>query len=358
MAEDDASLPPTLSHPLYNITFAPFRVSPLFIGAKPLDRTRLVQLSASLRDLLVGDVVRGVHVGLGTESDGMGNVGSLEAIEWKCMSLKALMGRSRDPLSPLDNELERESCLRLSIRFQAAHCTAIFLPGPNHQRQTDIGTTAGVLHLPLLLVRAPASIRPIILDFCRQSFDCRISDMRLGADIIVHTLETWLSSLGPLSASNPGKDVVLTLGFLSAEPQGREEEHLVRDGSANPALRTIDVAISAMDIAGFAAQGNSLATEPIRQTPARGVAGGRAPPAGRRAWAGTPFTRALALYLEHHIALDIFHPGVAVIKIACAGFVLSENRVKIFAGAMTGAHGEGEEPVLGVLMDRAVLSPG
>lgn len=43
-----------------------------------------------------------------------------------------------------------------------------------------------------------------------------------------------------------------------------------------------------------------------------------------------PFTDALATYLDHHLALDIFHPGVRVLRVVCDAFALSEGRVKIF----------------------------
>ncbi|RYP70217.1 hypothetical protein DL771_005604 [Monosporascus sp. 5C6A] len=43
-----------------------------------------------------------------------------------------------------------------------------------------------------------------------------------------------------------------------------------------------------------------------------------------------PFTEALASYLSAHLALDLFHPGVRVQRIACAGFVVAEGgRVRI-----------------------------
>ncbi|KAI1128954.1 kinetochore complex Sim4 subunit Fta1-domain-containing protein [Nemania abortiva] len=43
-----------------------------------------------------------------------------------------------------------------------------------------------------------------------------------------------------------------------------------------------------------------------------------------------PFTDALAAYLAHHLALDIYHPGVRVLRVVCDAFALSEGRVKVF----------------------------
>ncbi|KAI1163779.1 kinetochore complex Sim4 subunit Fta1-domain-containing protein [Nemania serpens] len=43
-----------------------------------------------------------------------------------------------------------------------------------------------------------------------------------------------------------------------------------------------------------------------------------------------PFTNALATYLSHHLALDIYHPGVRVLRVVCDAFALSEGRMKVF----------------------------
>ncbi|KAJ2974306.1 hypothetical protein NUW58_g8697 [Xylaria curta] len=44
-----------------------------------------------------------------------------------------------------------------------------------------------------------------------------------------------------------------------------------------------------------------------------------------------PFTNALAAHLDHHLALDIFHPGLRVLRVVCDAFALSEGRMKVFA---------------------------
>ena len=50
-----------------------------------------------------------------------------------------------------------------------------------------------------------------------------------------------------------------------------------------------------------------------------------------------PFAEALRAYLDRHLALDLFHPGVRVLKIAGDGFSLAEGRVKLFRPASPAA---------------------
>ena len=38
---------------------------------------------------------------------------------------------------------------------------------------------------------------------------------------------------------------------------------------------------------------------------------------------------ALAHHLDHHMALNLFHPGVRVTQVSCGGFVLSQSRIKV-----------------------------
>ncbi|KAI1200635.1 kinetochore complex Sim4 subunit Fta1-domain-containing protein [Nemania serpens] len=73
----------------FNTTFSTFRVSPLYTAQNPLTPAGLATLSRRLRDTLVGDVVRGVQVGL--EGDvALGRLGALERVEWRACALGAI----------------------------------------------------------------------------------------------------------------------------------------------------------------------------------------------------------------------------------------------------------------------------
>lgn len=97
---DDETIPQ-----LFNTTFSTYRVSPLHIGSQPLAEARLQTLSRRLRDIAVGDVVRGVQVGLGLDSDAtLGRAGALERVEWRWVALSRLFGGDGKAQSSGDRE--------------------------------------------------------------------------------------------------------------------------------------------------------------------------------------------------------------------------------------------------------------
>src|SRR6187402_2061806 len=83
MAPED----PTQIYPLYNTTFSLHRLSPLYTGSNvPLNNTTLRQHAKRFRDLLAGEVLRGVRVGLGPEDDTLARVGALQTVTWRLLS--------------------------------------------------------------------------------------------------------------------------------------------------------------------------------------------------------------------------------------------------------------------------------
>ncbi|KAK7996749.1 hypothetical protein PG989_004789 [Apiospora arundinis] len=90
---DATNPPPTL----FNTTFALYRASPLYLGPERLTKPRLRTLSQRLRDTLVGDVVRGVQVGLtgGADDATLGRAGALESVDWRWVPVRKLLPRRR-----------------------------------------------------------------------------------------------------------------------------------------------------------------------------------------------------------------------------------------------------------------------
>lgn len=165
------------------------------------------------------------------------------------------------------------------------------------------------------------------------------------------------------------KDVVITLEFR-LPPSSRSDEMFDGHGrlAIQPrglALKSIDVIVPHDDLARFLKAGRSLERRRVA-----GVSGtvdrakrwptdvGRAfdgvgrdnmwraadslrdessrwwQPGSRSGAAGDfprPFMAALGQYMSHHIGLNIFHPGVRITRVACGGFVISEDRVKVFS---------------------------
>jgi hypothetical protein len=399
--EDDDDVIGHAPLPFYNTTFSAHRVSPLYLGNEPLTPNRLHLLSQRLRDRLVGDVVRGIEVGDAGEESIIGRAGALERVEITWVSVADVLNISRGDLENLTEEEEEDTtswrhlaeqlpdkkALHLALRYELASCTALMLPSlvdtGKEGRPTSAQTRFSVgaanaddmdwepspdrfLSLPLLLLRMPAPLKTVIADFLSTTFDCRVSPMRLGTRSLVQSWEAWISSAGLPSRGPLAKDAVLSLGFHVPPPPeksgaAQDEEETATDQQPL-GLKAIDVIIPAAELQRFVAAGKRLTQTNNQQTTSAKMKWGweddvrkRRRLAGRlheEGWEwratprqdgkGQPFTEALGRYLKEHLGLDLFHPGVRVVKIACGGFAMSENRLKVFAPA-----GEGDEAMLG-----------
>ncbi|OHE91834.1 hypothetical protein CORC01_12842 [Colletotrichum orchidophilum] len=361
--------------PFFNTTFSTHRASPLYVGANTLGFPRLQTLSQRLRDTLVGDVVRGVQVGLEGSDSSLGRAGPLEKVGIRWVGVEALLGGVDDTDPDLSRDLNSDAvegdaarkkrCLVFEMRYENALCTAVLLPSLSEEATEDslgglhmahnlgvpgLPTSSGskedrhFLHLPLLLLRMPAPLKTVIVDFLSSTFDCRISPMRLGTKGLTTAWERWIEDAGLPSQGSLAKDMVLTLGFYippAVTTDGTDEEP--PDGLG---IKSIDIIIPAEELRRFVKEGRTI----MNPTPAsrtgltqgyqddprkrKRLAGGKADEGWEWVDSGgerqEPFLRALGAYLEKHLALNLFHPGVRVTKIACGGFVLSEGRIKVF----------------------------
>lgn len=426
--------------PFLNTTFTTHRISPLFTGAHPLTQFRLEVLSRRLRDLLVGDVVRGVEVGLdrGADDAALRRAGALELVSMGWVRLESLVGRyvgeDGDEAMADETGLSLDSVgtspgkrrgLQISLQYENAECAALLLPAPRstpsaatpaeaHMATPDsiFGFGAGgpndddadFLRLPLLLLRMPAPLRTVIVDFISRTFDCRVSSLSLGTRSLVGALERWLGDSRMPTKGPFAKDVVLTLGFYAptvTQHQRRQKkgakmdqtEGAEDDGQGSKVtettmgLKSIDVIIPNSDLRRFARAGSNFEAGMLAEAEGHDMdVFGRAK---RRRLGGDedeeswtwrrseqfgaasedmqpqPFTEAVAQYIRQHLALDMFHPAVRVIKVACGGFALSEGRVKIFGVVPSNGKADGlSDPkqravwaVLEGLLERAQVKP-
>lgn len=290
--------------PFFDTTFSTHRVSPLYVGEKPLDEHRFSALAKRLRDLLVGDVVRGVEVGLDGGDGVMARAGALEAVDLGWSSLGSILGirperpASRDlgsdvgaaPGSPWDEEpadrrlrsASGRQALHISIRYESALCTALLVPQLEavHDRGLGDGPTGDEVHgadmfqqvppsrfhgdkaadpnhfrnLPLLLLRMPTPLKSIIVDFLSSTFDCRISPLRLGTQTLLTNLERWITVSKQIRGSAASRDVVITLGFVLPTPLTPGPE-TAEPQTADLGLRSLDVIILPSDLHRFRDEG-------------------------------------------------------------------------------------------------------
>ncbi|KAK1246450.1 hypothetical protein MKX08_000252 [Trichoderma sp. CBMAI-0020] len=356
----------------FNTTFSTHRVSPLFIGAQKLDQPRLDRLAHRLRDTLVGDVVRGVQIGLEATDTPMGQVGPLKAVTFRWFQAEDILGDKAENWAELSDEQKRG--LWIEMRHENAAYVALLLPGFSRPRQgpstnipaarlwnmgfdtPDMGEADGsqFLRLPLLLLRMPQALKAVIGEWLSTTFDCRVTKLNLGTQTLVSVLESWMPQTGLPRADS---DLVLTLAFNAPVTDPGREAVLRLDGdldededeveATEPGLRSMEISISASDLRRFLRAGRML--QKSKQTTSSagpGTALWERDDRERRRLAGShtddgwgwlknkdgseyPLMEALASHLNHHMALNLFHPGVRVIQVSCGGFVLSQSRVKI-----------------------------
>ncbi|KAM0326597.1 hypothetical protein ACHAQA_006466 [Verticillium albo-atrum] len=372
--------------PFFNTSFSTHRASPLYTGNESLSPARLNELALRLRDTLVGDVVRGVQVGLEGSDTSLGRAGSLERVVIRWFDTGALLGQEAGRIRrPVSRDLSSDAVfgsgaaagekkgLCIEMRYENALCTAVMLPlldgkgrasegaftGGNGtaipgslEVDTDMGNddSGRFIHLPLLLLRMPTPMKVFVTDFLSRTFDCRISPLRLGTRSLVGAWERWIELAGLPSQGPLAKDLVLTLGFYTppTEPAIAGDELVpVVEGLG---IKSIDIIIPPVDLGRFVQIGESRSIGVKRKSLSRGwesdprkrskLAGGSSEEgwawrasegSGSADEANQPFIEALADYFDKHLAIDLFHPSVQIAKIACGGFALSENRIKVFS---------------------------
>lgn len=359
--------------PFFNTTFSTHRVSPLYVGPRELDEARLDELASRLRDTLVGDVVRGVQIGLESTQTPVGQVGPLRQIKIRWFRAADVLGdaapeqptrdvrkgKKRAAKARQERDTSTEQGLWVHIRHENAAYNALLLPAGETSPASGWATSNAhkdtkandehFVKLPLLLLRMPQPLKIIISEWLSSTFDCRVSKVALGTRTLVNIWEAWIRDMGIMSK---GPDFVVTLAFTlpthvrKEEKEGSDsEDELNQEGTeqvaAEPGLKSIDVTISPQDLRRFVRAGEDL--RPLKNQKKQSW---ESDPRERRALAGSntddgwawrtpstasesPFTEALGRYLNHHLALDMFHPGVRVVQISCGGFVLAQNRLKL-----------------------------
>jgi hypothetical protein len=365
--EDDEPTPP-----FFNTTFSTHRVSPLYVGPEQLTTPRLETLARRLRDTLVGDVVRGIQIGLESTDTPSGQVGPLKSVKLRWFRANTVLG---DEVGGAGHDVEdsvwdslaesQKQGLWIEILHENAAYIALLLPSVGDAAKRTVPTwqmqpggqaeshsnveESHFIHLPLLLLRMPLPLKNVIGEWLSVTFDCRVSKLALGTRTLVHVWEDWIRTVGVRSN---GPDFVITLAFNAPLPDpGIDEEEgeskKVGDSAEDtkPGLRSVDITIQPQDLRRFVRAGKGLTQRPkvgsgaswendVRQR--RRLAGGNSDDGW--AWlsreSGTaassqPFTDALARYLDHHLALNLFHPSVRIVQISCGGFVLASGRLKV-----------------------------
>jgi hypothetical protein len=293
-------------YPLYSTTFTLHRVSPLYTGlSRSLDNPTLLPYARRFRDRLVGDVLRGVRVGLGAPSDELARVGSLQNVSFKVLVEENDWdgGRTQDEDQDGDTTmaLGPGRGIIVEVVYEKAGYKAILLRA--EEREGDnIGE--GFQYFPLMLSRMPASLRETFTSYLESTFDTRISALHLNPRYLTSSLETYIESCSisgdgevmELAESSHSlrrilRDIIITLGFDLP--------------SSSSSLKTIEFSIAREEIPRLVQNGKRI----------KGTGG--------------PFMDALASYVDKHMALDMRHEMVKVVRIASGAFVVgAEGKAK------------------------------
>lgn len=334
-------------YPLYNTTFTTSRVSPLYHGSTTFDNTTLSTYASQLRDLLVGDVLRGVRVGLADTDDSLARVGALKVVQWTVLKDEEHWPEAED-VTRLQDESTIESAdergLHLSIQYERATYTALLLKTASGSEVIE-ESHDGFTHYPLLLTRMPRTLLTTLTTFLSTTFDTHISPLRIPSATMTAMLENYISNITQIDADATDQDVTpaYTATVLQSTLRDIQLTLTITLPSKNASLRAIDITIPKSDLHPLLQRGRKLAALQPSTPP-------------------MPFMAAIAYYIQGHLALDMAHEAVAIGKIACGGFVLgTEGKLKLFApidadGDGTSLRGRAGQELMGYLL-KSAMSP-
>lgn len=309
------------SYPLYNTTLTLHRLSTLYTGHDTLlDSAALQTYARQFRDILVGDVLRGVRVGLGSDEDVLARVGALQTVTWRVLVEEDSWDYTTGDESALDEITDSTSTrgLYLTIVYERATYMAVLLRSQGREEYE----ARGFHHYPLLLTRMPSTLRDTFTEFLESTFDARISVLRMNQLYLPLTLETYIENC---LKGEDGEEVSFAENSGILKKILKEVQVVVgfRLPTDNASLKSIDIVIARDDLPRFIQSGNKVHFSSKAQTEEQ-----------RK----MPFLDALTLYLHTHLALNLRSEDVIILRVACGAFVLgSEGKLKLTEPLISGA---------------------
>ncbi|KAN0096414.1 Kinetochore complex Sim4 subunit Fta1 domain containing protein [Hyaloscypha variabilis] len=308
---------PNQQYPLYNTTFSLYRISPLYTGNTfQFSNAALHQHARRFRDILAGDVLRGVRVGLGPEDNVLARVGALQTVTWKLLQEEEAWAAEDE--TELGNDdttisLAVNRGILVTVTYEKMAYRAILLRARREGNYDETVDSAredddGFQRFPLLLSKMPGPLRETFADYLSTTFDARVSALRLSSTYLTDTFEKYL---GDISIGGDGE--VLEVAERSRSLRNVIKEVAVYLGfdlqDVSNSLKTIDIQIAREDLPKLIMKGLQI---------------------GKQGTSSNPFLDALTLYIKVHLSLNMADERVKVLRIACGAFVLGgEGRVKI-----------------------------
>lgn len=318
--------------PLFDTSWIIHRLSPLYHGREfqtLLDNPAALEAySLRLRDLLRGDVLRGVQVGLGdlgASDDVLSKAGFLTKCTWQALPTWAYWNAEHSLLEdpeqrPKTFDTENTLGILITLEYENITYKAALLASPTGYRDQRTELT----HLPLLLTRFPSSLRQTFVSFLSSNFDTRCSILRMPSSFLCRELEHYMTGL----VENENQRVESDASRAVIERIIKETQlTLSFPPAVAPSLKTLDVNIPRESLPTFFFHGTKMVAN-------KGASGSEAP---------SPFMTALSSYFETNLAMkldltdgpnqqDSGPKMVRLAKVACGAFVLGgEGRIKLLA---------------------------
>jgi hypothetical protein len=292
-------------YPLYNTTFSLYRLNVTL----PLRSDVLRQHARKLRDILAGEVLRGVRVNLTGERNELAGVGALQTVTWEIFLEEDAWGAQDRTQLETDDSTATWAASRgvlITVTYEQAVYRAILLQDNGwNSNETALSTRENLgepQHFPLMMTKMTPPLREVVVRYLTEMFDVRIAPLYLSSDFVINTLEKYISEVSlredeetmdlverSRSLKRTLKDVVISVGFDLPGSQ----------------LKSIDINITKDDLPQIVARGERLE-------------GGK-----------SPFFDALAVYVKSHMALEMKHEDVKILRIACGAFVIGAGDGKV-----------------------------
>ncbi|KAL1963067.1 hypothetical protein VTN77DRAFT_8713 [Rasamsonia byssochlamydoides] len=351
---------PTPQH-LLNTSWTVHRLSPLHHGKEYHDTIlgnadALKTYAKRLQDLLTGDVLRGVQVGLSASStpsdDALVKAGALTDCRWEAIPTWSHWNEERERghfYSDDDDTTEQRQQpialkdtlgILVTLEYENATYKAALLAGPDgYSDDRDDDDRKDSTYLPLLLTRLPNPLRQTFVSFLSVTFDTYCSILRLPSSFLCATLDSYIASL--TAAGEDNQQSSGTSRLLLESVMKETQLTLAFAPSVAPALRTLDVHLPRETLATFAIDGSKITSSGTTMDEV-----------------SSPFLTSLSHYFNKHLAMKIdltqswgrrknpANEHIWLSKIASGAFVLgAEGRVKLVADPERTGGSTGEDAI-------------
>jgi hypothetical protein len=290
-------------YPLYDTTFTLHRLSPLHVSTTlPISTTILQYHAQRFREVLVGDVLRGVRVGV--ENDALTAAGALKIVSWRLLppedAWNVPQSEEETRLEDTTGTIDASRGILVIIEYERNTYTAILL-------KEDNSVQDNFQHFPLLMTKMPGSLREALIQYLTTSFDTHISNLHISSGFIVGALERYLTEVGLAEDGDELESIERNRALRSIVKEVEVFVGFDLPGASN-ALRTVEIHLLREDIPQLLSNGKKL--QPNSNT--------------------SPFMEALTRYVQSHLALDLKNEHVKVVRVACGAFVLGmEGKIKV-----------------------------